>query len=48
MSNLINLKDVYKIYNENKEDEVRANLETLPAERVPVTAVLENQPCSTF
>ena len=25
MSNLINLKDVYKIYNENKEDEVRAN-----------------------
>lgn len=25
MSNLISLKDVYKIYNENKEDEVRAN-----------------------
>ena len=25
MSNIISLKDVYKIYNENKEDEVRAN-----------------------
>lgn len=25
MSNLISLKDVYKIYNEGREDEVRAN-----------------------
>ena len=42
MSNLISLKDVYKIYNENKEDEVRANKINFTIKKGELTIIVGN------